>query len=251
MADAQPIKGKAPKYTTKERDFANQIFPAMEDAGIIVWRSSPWGARTLLPPKKKGSQDLRVVHNFIPVKKFTTKSSYPIHRLEEVLDIIIKPRLDTYMTADAANGYWAVPMKESDCNKTGVLTPNGSWVYKRMGQGLKGTPHTYSMFSDLVFGPLPASNNIPRQPTIIGHHGNSAFSVYMDDHVGSAKGYDAMFNFLHEHYFPRVAFGPVYLAGKKTKIFDDSLQILGYEGGNGKLRPSEKHWQLVREWPIP
>lgn len=60
-----------------------------------------------------------------------------------------------------------------------------------------------------------------------------------------------MFNFLHEHYFPRVAFGPVYLAGKKTKIFDDSLQILGYEGGNGKLRPSEKHWQLVREWPIP
>lgn len=55
-----------------------------------------------------------------------------------MLDTIVKPGCDFYFTADASNGYWAVPMKESDCNKTGFVTPNGSRVYLRMGQGLKG-----------------------------------------------------------------------------------------------------------------
>lgn len=52
--DARPVKGKASKYTAKERDFANKIFPAMENAGIITQRSSPWGAKTEFPPKKNG-----------------------------------------------------------------------------------------------------------------------------------------------------------------------------------------------------
>ena len=127
------------------------------------------------------------------------------------------------------------------------MTPNGSWVYLRMGQGLKGTSHTYAQFSDLVFGPLSGTKNkcIPQQDTIIGTKEKFAFSIYIDDHVGSAKSFDAMFEFLHNRYFPRVAFGPIYLAGKKTRIYDDYLQILGYEGGNGALRPSIKHRQQV------
>lgn len=90
-------------------------------------------------------------------------------------------------------------MKESDCNKTCFVTPNGAWVYLRMGQGLKGAAHTYSQFSDLVFCPLPATCNksIPRQDTIIGTKENSAFSIYMDNHVGAAKSFDAIFEFLH------------------------------------------------------
>lgn len=63
VPDARPVKGKSPKYTTKEREFANTIFPAMENAGIIFRQSSPWGARTKFLPKKKGSEELRVIHN--------------------------------------------------------------------------------------------------------------------------------------------------------------------------------------------
>ena len=65
--NAKPVAGSLPKYTAIEREFVNRIFPELEDAGIIVRRSSPWGARTKFPPKKKGSTLLRVVHNFILV----------------------------------------------------------------------------------------------------------------------------------------------------------------------------------------
>lgn len=177
VPNAHPVKGKSPRYSTKERDFANTIFPAMEDAGIITRRSSPWGARTKFPPKKKGSEDLRVVHNVIPVNKYTIKSSYPVHRLDEVLDTIIKPGYDCYFSSDAANGYWAIPMKQGDENKTGFMTPNGQWVYLRMGQGLKGAAHTYARFSDLVFGPLPGTSDgkVKREPTAIGRSKDAAF----------------------------------------------------------------------------
>lgn len=67
-----------------------------------------------------------------------------------------------------------------------------------MGQGLKGAAHTYSQFSDLVFGPLPANQTrVGRMPTILGTKEDTAFSVYIDDHAASARTFDAMFEFLH------------------------------------------------------
>lgn len=250
--DAQPVRRKACKYTPKERSFANEIFPAMEDAGIIVRRSSPWGAQTKFPPKKPGSEELRVVHNFRPANKYTIKSGYPVHRLEEVLEVLIKPGFGVYFSTDAANGYWAIPMKTEHINRTGFITPNGQWVYLRMGQGLKGAAHTYSQFTDLVFGPLPKSKEgIGRMPTVIGTGKDSAFGVYMDDHASSARSFDAMFKFLHEIYFPRAAFGPVYLSGRKTSVFTDHLDLLGFRGTEQGIRPSSKHRNKVTNWPVP
>ena len=34
--DAKPVKGTLPKYTMQEREFTNNIFPELEDAGIII-----------------------------------------------------------------------------------------------------------------------------------------------------------------------------------------------------------------------
>ena len=180
--NAKPVKGTLPKYTKEEREFANLIFPELEDAGIIVRRSSPWGARTKFPPKKKGSKLMRVVHNFMPVNSWTIKSAYPMHHLEEVTTTLIRPNMRVFFCSDAANGYWAITTKKEDQNKTGFLTPNGQWVYIRMGQGLKGAPHTYAQFTDLVFGPLPPNKEgVARMPTLIGEHEDHSFTVFMDD----------------------------------------------------------------------
>ena len=251
VPNAKPVRGTLPKYTVQEREFANRIFSELEDADIIVRRSSEWGARTKFPPKKKDLPLFRIVHNYIPVNKYTIKSAYPMHRLEEVMDILMKPRHNTYFTLDAANGYWAIFMKPEDCNKTGFLTPNGQWVYKRMGQGLKGAPHTYAQFSDLVFGPLLKTALIPRMPSLIGNQGTSFFAVFMDDHSAAGDDFDSLFDFLHTKYFSRVVFGPVYLAGHKTFVFTDNLSMLGFEGNGEGIRPSVKYRTKILNWPIP
>jgi len=249
--NARPVKGRLPKYTAQEREFANTIFPKLEEAGVIVRRSSEWGAPTKFPPKKKGSGLLRVVHQFIPINKYTIKSAYPMHRMEEVIEILMKEKFSVYFSTDASHGYWAIPLKVEDWNKTGFLTPNGQWVYTRMGMGLKGAPHTYAQFSDLVFGPLPKTEDTRRQPTLIGQHNNTAFAVFMDDHSGAGEDFDNLFEFLHTQYFPRCVFGPVYLNGKKTVLFHDNLEMIGFEGNGKGIRPSAKHRDKILNWLTP
>ena len=98
-----------------------------------------------------------------------------------------------------------------------------------MGQGLKGAPYTYAQFLDLVFGPLPPNNKgVARIGTLIGNHGDYAFAVFMDNYTASADDFNILFDFLYTRYFPRVAFGPVYLSGAKTHIFSDNLELLGF-----------------------
>ena len=102
---AHPVQMKIPRYNATERAFANEIFPFIEDAGVIVQRSSKWDVRTKFPPKKKGSLLLHMVHNYIPSNKYTIKSQYPVHRLEETIDVVIKPGFKVFFSSDAANGY--------------------------------------------------------------------------------------------------------------------------------------------------
>ena len=97
----------------------------MEDVGIIIRRSSAWGARTKFPPKKKGSKVRRVVHNFIPVNRWTIKSAYPSHSLEEITATLVKAKYGFYFLSDAANSYWAIPMRPDSVNATGFIAPNG------------------------------------------------------------------------------------------------------------------------------
>ena len=77
-----------------------------------------------------------------------------------------------------------------------------------------------SKIGDLVFGPLPKnSEGVNRMPTLIGRFEDHAFHIFMDDHSAAARNSKTMFTFLHRKYFPRVAFGPIYLSGPNIHVF--------------------------------
>ncbi len=109
--NASPSYSKIACYTEKERQFCDRIFPEIEEAGIITRASSGWGCRSRFPSKKKGSEELRVVHNYILLNSQTIKPQYPMHRIEESVDTIIKSKHRCYFITYSSNGYWAVRMK--------------------------------------------------------------------------------------------------------------------------------------------
>ena len=163
--------------------------------------SNEWGAKTKFPSRKKRSDRLRVVHNFIPVNKYTLKPQYPMYCLEKVLETLLRPKFKCFVSINASNGYWAVPMKKEHKNKMGIVTPHGQYYYLQMGQGLKRRSHTFSQFSNLVFGPIPKSINFEAQPTCIGDYGDWAFMPFIDDYMGAAINFDSFYTFLCEHFF--------------------------------------------------
>ncbi len=80
--NACPSYAKIPHYTEKERQFCERIFPEMEEAGIITRASSDWTCQSRFPPKKRRSEELRVVHNYILFNSQTIKPQYCMHCIE-------------------------------------------------------------------------------------------------------------------------------------------------------------------------
>ena len=105
------------------------------------------------------------------------------HRIEEVLDTIIKPKFTTFFTTDASNGYWRISMKKRNEYKTGVVTPHGHYFYSKMVQGLGGAPHIYTQLGDLTYGHLPKTEDEPAYDTLIKDYGNTGCALFMNvDH---------------------------------------------------------------------
>lgn len=109
-------------------------------------------------------------------------------------------------------------MKPGDEYKTSFVTPHGQYAYLRMGQHLMSVPHTYFQFNDMVFGYLPNTTIVLAQPSLIGDYGDWRFSLFMDDHIGAAISFEAMFNFLHRYYFSQASSGSVKEAGKLQNV---------------------------------
>lgn len=242
---------KLPRYTCAELDFANKIFLEMVEAEIIMRMSLQWGTCIKFSLKKKGAAELRVVHNFILVNCWSYPSTYPVHSMDEVLDLVIKLQYHVYFTGDVSWSYWAIPIKPGDEHKTRVVTPHGQYVYWRMGMGLHGLMFLYLQFVDLVFGPILAGENSRALPSIIGDHGTVGFCPFVDNHNARADTFEDMFTFLHKKYFLCLVFDPVYLTGHKLFVFTTSLEAVGFQGGPDGIRLSVKHWDHILDWPTP
>jgi hypothetical protein len=165
--NARPVKSKIPLYTEKEREFCNKLLPQMEQAGLIYRCDSEWGARTKFPPKPNAPDQLRMVHNYIPLNRCSRKSQYPTPRIEQIVQTIMKAGKKVFFCTDAANSYWAIPLRQKDWLLTSFVTPSGQFSYAVMGQGLTGGTHTYSHYRDIVFGYIPedvdaSGSEIPR-----------------------------------------------------------------------------------------
>ena len=199
---------------------------------------------------------LRMVHNFIPLNSATEKSRYPCPRIEQIVHTIAKKGKSWFFTADAANSYWAIPVRAGDEHKLGFVTPYGMYCYTVMGQGLTGGTHTYSRFRDLVFGNIPEGvdedgRQIRGFPAVIGDRGDIAFDGLIDDSYGSADTFEGLYRFLDEEFLPRCEWGPMYLKGPKCHFFDRSLELVGLEAGDNGIRPSLRKGKMIVEWPTP
>lgn len=77
------------------------------------------------------------------------------------------------------------------------------------------------------------------------------FSFFMDDTYGSATSFEAMAQFLHEHFFPRCDWAPMSLNGAKSVFWARQVDILGMTGSRHGLRPNQRKLELMREYPRP
>ena len=79
--------------------------------------------------------------DFTDLNKACLKDSFPLPRIDQLVDSTVEHKLLTFM--DAFSGYNQIKMNEEDQEKTAYITSQGLYCYKVMPFGLKNAGATY------------------------------------------------------------------------------------------------------------
>ena len=90
---------------------------------------------------KKANRKWRMCVDFTDLNQACPKDSFPLPRIDQLVDLTAKHKLLTFM--DAFFGYNQILMAEEDQEKTAFVTSQGLYYYRVMPFGLKNTGATY------------------------------------------------------------------------------------------------------------
>ena len=79
--------------------------------------------------------------DFTDLNKTCPKESFPLPRIDQLVDSIVRHKLLTFM--DVFLGYNQIKMAEEDQEKTAFIMSQGLYYYKVMPFGLKNAGPTY------------------------------------------------------------------------------------------------------------
>ena len=98
---------------------------------------------------KKASGNWRMCVDFIDLNKACPKDSYPLLRVDVLVDSTARHQLLSFM--DAFSGYNQIRMHETDQEETSFVTSQDLFCYKVMPFGLKNAGATYQRLMNKMF----------------------------------------------------------------------------------------------------
>ena len=107
--------------------------------------------------------------DFMDLNKACPKDSFPLPRIDQLVDSTAGHKLLTFM--DAFSGYNQIKMAEEDQEKTAFIISQGLYCYNVMPFGLKNVGATYQRLVNKMF-----NNKIGRN-----------MEVYVDDRLIKSK----------------------------------------------------------------
>jgi hypothetical protein len=118
------------------------------DAGVIRPVQYPeWLANVVMVKKNNGKW--RMCIDFTDLNKSCPKDPYPLPQIDKLVDIAAGCEMMSLL--DCFLGYHQIWLNPEDEEKTGFITPDGTYCYKRMLEGLRNAGPTFSRMSDEVF----------------------------------------------------------------------------------------------------
>ncbi|KAL5552836.1 hypothetical protein UlMin_040237 [Ulmus minor] len=144
----KPIKQKRRTFNAERYMAINTEVDKLLKAGFIEEANYPdWIANVVLVKKANGNW--RVCVDFTDLNRACPKDSFPLPRIDQLVDATAGHELLSFM--DAYSGYNQIRMHEEDQEHTAFLTNQGLYCYKVMSFGLKNARATYQQLVNKMF----------------------------------------------------------------------------------------------------
>lgn len=145
-----PIRQAPRRLPAGRREEATRECQRMLEAGVISPSQSPWCSPVVLVRKKDGS--MRFCVDFRRLNEVTVKDSYPLPRIDSILDSLAGATLFTAL--DLQSGYWQVEVAPEDRPKTAFSMGTGLYEFNVLPFGVCNGPATFQRLMDIVLDGL-------------------------------------------------------------------------------------------------
>ena len=142
------VKQKRRSFAPERQKAINEEVGKLLQAGAIREVEYPeWLANVVLV--KKANDKWRLCINFTDINRACPKDSFPLPRIDLIVDAIAGHELLNFM--DAFSGYNQISIDPDDQEKTSFVTGQGTYCYCVMPFGLKNAGATYQRLVNRMF----------------------------------------------------------------------------------------------------
>ncbi|KAM0724690.1 Retrovirus-related Pol polyprotein from transposon 17.6 [Formica fusca] len=212
------------------RNEVDKVIEEMKSQGVIEESQSPWVSPVVLVRKKDGT--IRFCVDFRKLNMVTIKDSYPLPRIDEILDQLAGN--SWFSTLDLKSGYWQLKLRPEDKEKTAFSFGRGLWQFTVMPFGLCNAPATFERLMERVLRNLLSKICL----------------VYLDDIIIYGKSFTEMMENL-EKVLLRLREANLKINPTKCILFSRKVKYLGHVISAEGVATDPEKIVAVREWPTP
>ena len=231
------IKTRGPPVSAKVRRLSPEKLEALRkelehflDLGIIARASSDWASPVHLVEKKEPGT-YRITGDFRMLNQQTVPDSYSLPILTDFVDNMAGCTFFTSL--DLYKSYHQIEVAESDVDKTAIITPLGTYVFKRMPMGLRCASQSFQRLVDRLFS---------KQSDFV--------FKYVDDLLIFSKTKEEHLSHLTQ-VFEILNHAGLILNKEKCVFCVPEINFLGHTVGANGIRPLDAKIDAIQSFPRP
>jgi len=232
---ARPPSKPAYRLSPLELDELKKQLEELTSRGYIQPSKSPYGAPVLFVKKKDGS--MRLCVDYRALNAVTVKNSYPLPKIDELLDRLHGARVFSKM--DLAQGYHQVRVAEADIPKTAFRCQLGHFEFKVMPFGLCNAPSTFQALMNNVLRKSPSGAELL-----------DFVIVYLDDILIFSRTEEEHLHHIEE-VCRRLQAESLYAKRSKCSFGLPEVDFLGHTVSQHGISTDKEKVKAIREWPAP
>ena len=226
--DCTPIRCAEYPHNIRDVGEIERQLRLMIKKGLITRSNSPWRFPTFIVPKKNG--EARIVFDYRRLNAITKRMSYSLPSINQLMSQF-KDK-NWISTIDIKSGYWHIPIRPVDREKTAFIFNGKVYHWNRMPFGPTNAPPYFQQIMDQIFADL------------------DFVKVYMDDITIISKTAQQHQQHLQQ-VFQRLDQYKIKIRPDKCAFAQDSVDYLGFVVDGKGIRIKPKYKDKIQNIPTP